>query len=197
MFVCIQGFVISGATGPKAALVNGTYLPVTETHNGMPMYRQLENADRLLRVDSRGKWCVSPTDQVRGNENVGSLFSLEYNVNSPDDVQWWEVWLGNDDGGEGIWMEQASVRVTRHKPPSEIKATKAETPSKKHEKNTASTTRIVKRKSPISQFVEPPKKRKIIASRPRTISSSSARPLQCIPEEEIKLVQPVSMHCNA
>ncbi len=54
--------VLSGATGPVSALVNGTYVLTAERLNGKPVYAKVGDADRWLYLTINNKWLVADTE---------------------------------------------------------------------------------------------------------------------------------------
>ena len=106
--------MISGATGPKAASVNGVFEPTGEVYNGKVLFAKRGDADKWLRfVASTGKWTVSPTKDKDENSTNGWCFSAgpEKGHANPVCVTQWRVYTGS------VVEDQASATCVEFVPP--------------------------------------------------------------------------------
>eukprot|EP00947_MAST-08B_sp_MAST-8B-sp1_P005599 g5599.t1 len=96
--VTVRPVTISGATGPNAAAVNGTYLPTPEIYNGKPLFFKFRDPDKWLRYvthDGRNTWMVSPTADKEENKGAGWAWCDEKGLHDPADAgATWNVWDG-------------------------------------------------------------------------------------------------------
>ena len=98
-------FAISGVTGPKADLVNGTYAPTGELHNGKTLFRKVNDADKWLRYATDGSWMVSPTSNKDANDNNCWAHSVEEELAHPALTKSWKTCEG------GKWEVKYGVKI--------------------------------------------------------------------------------------
>ena len=96
---------ISGVTGPKADLVNGTYAPTGELHNGKTLFRKVNDADKWLRYATDGSWMVSPTSNKDANDNNCWAHSVEEKLAHPALTKSWEAYDGDK------WVVKYGVKI--------------------------------------------------------------------------------------
>ena len=99
--------IITGATGPRAAEVNGTYKPTGDEHNGHPVYHNPVK-DRWLHCASTDEWCVSGTKNKDAMKPAGVAVCMEPNLFDPTHGKTWKVNVG----GDKPWDEQGSLVVS-------------------------------------------------------------------------------------
>ena len=82
---------ISGATGPRAAIINGIYEPTTETHGNITVYRKRGGEDTWLEYGGGGmsSWAIKDSSQ-KGSRNCIAFLSTRSCL--PDNVQGDRKW---------------------------------------------------------------------------------------------------------
>ena len=98
--------IIAGATGPSAALVNGTYQPIDETYNGRVLFRKEGDGDKWLMyvtTDGSNYWMVSTTASKDANNGGGWAYCNEKGLPDPTQAATWKV---VDSGG---FLKQPAV----------------------------------------------------------------------------------------
>ena len=98
---------ISGAEGPNAGYVNGTFRPTDQVQNGRPVYAKEGDGNAWLYYAVDQQWWVSDTESKDAGKAAGWAQSMELNLLDPTQGQRWRVYNGTK------WEEQASVRVVR------------------------------------------------------------------------------------
>ena len=99
---------VSGATGPNADTVNGTYLPTEERLNGKTVYSKRGDDSKCLYFATDKKWMVALTAEAKAGKLIGFAYT-EAGLSHPTLAKQWTV----SDGKE--WQPQplkASVMVS-------------------------------------------------------------------------------------
>ncbi len=99
---------LTGATGPNAELVIGTYTPTEERRNGKTMFTKLGDASKCLYLATDKRWWVSKTADViagtvRGFAHTGT------DLSHPTLAKKWHVSV---DGSLQLQSVVASVMVS-------------------------------------------------------------------------------------
>jgi len=99
---------VSGATGPNADKVNGTYTATEERLNDKTVYSKLGDDSKCLYFATNKKWWVANTAVAKAGKVVGFAYTDE-GLSHPTLAKQWTVWDGK------TWQPQplkASVMVS-------------------------------------------------------------------------------------
>ena len=99
---------VSGATGPNADDVNGTYMYTEERLNGKTVYSKLGDDSKCLFFATNTMWFVGLTAEARAGMLAGAAYTEE-GLSHPTLAEQWTV----DDGTD--WQSQpvvASIMVS-------------------------------------------------------------------------------------
>jgi len=101
---------VSGATGPNADKVNGTYTSTEERLNDKTVYSKLGSTDSFLIRRQDCKWDAGATsEELKDNANNAGFATTEAGLSHPTLAKLWEVYE------EEAWQPQpltASVMVS-------------------------------------------------------------------------------------
>ena len=86
---------VSGATGPNADIVNGTYKPTEERLNDKTVYSKLGDDSKCLYFATDKKWWVALTADVKAGKLAGFAFT-EAGLSHPTLAKQWTVWDGEE-----------------------------------------------------------------------------------------------------
>jgi len=104
----LSAVVAHGATGPRAASINGRYWPSRgPAFNGRAAYQKVGNPDLWLLYAVNGLWIFTSTATKDANGTSCFARSSQGQANRPSDVQRWHV-----DDGTGF-KAQASIRLAQ------------------------------------------------------------------------------------
>jgi hypothetical protein len=93
--VAAPGFTLAGATGMKAAIVNGTFVKLDEQQNGKSVYGQVGNPTWCCWYGPDRMWMVSrSTTDKDANKAAGIAHSVERGLDAPQLAKEWKVWPG-------------------------------------------------------------------------------------------------------
>ncbi len=93
---------VSGATGPKAITINGTYTSTEERLNGKIVYSKFDNVSRCLYFATDGRWWISNTATATAGKLAGFANTApEEGLPHPTLAKAWEVHDGD------AWQPQA------------------------------------------------------------------------------------------
>ena len=99
---------MSGATGPYAKLVNGTFTSTKKRLNGMIVYSKLGDVFTCLYFATNKKWFVASMANAKaGNDRCYA--QTEIGLSHPSLAKKWQIWNGEE------WQQQpvvASVMVS-------------------------------------------------------------------------------------
>ena len=93
---------VSGATGPEADEVNGTYMYTEERLNGKTVYSKRGDDSKCLSFVTNKTWNIGLTADARAGELAGYA-STEAGLSHPTLAKHWIVHDGND------WQSQPVV----------------------------------------------------------------------------------------
>ena len=99
---------VSGATGPRADIVNGTYMFTEERLNGKTVYSKRGDDSMCLYFACDKSWCITLTESAKAGKIAGYALSDQV-LSHPTLGKQWRV----DDGK--AWQPQpvvASVMVS-------------------------------------------------------------------------------------
>ncbi len=86
--------MLSGATGPNGAFINGTYIYTTEMLNGKPVYAK-ESTFHWIFFRTDGKWGAGATTKEKDeNSSFAGWCNSEAGAWHPAAASIWTVWDG-------------------------------------------------------------------------------------------------------
>jgi hypothetical protein len=107
----IPPVLIGGVTGERAALIGGTYDPVS-VYNGKALFQKRGDSDQWLRWVLRTKqWVVGSTASKDANDDLGSRRCVALDLDDPRHAKTWAVHDGTD------WTTQPTVACVTFIPP--------------------------------------------------------------------------------
>jgi hypothetical protein len=84
----------TGASGPKAATVDGQYVQTEEMKNGFPVFVKVGDDTKCCWVGPDGHWYLSSAVAKDANRDAGYAISIDPGATSPGEVSRWIVSTG-------------------------------------------------------------------------------------------------------